>query len=133
MGGWYFPHGLYRREELGGLSMTRFAEAVRAEGSTCAPGVNLPLHLHPLLNTADVYGHDRPTRIAFSDRDLRQPSGSLPVSESIGAATFAIPWFKRYDPAVIAQHARAFRKVAENHRALLAGDPGDPPTVTSWF
>ncbi len=54
-GGWYAPHGIYRPEELGGLSVQRFCEAVRAEGAPCYPGCNLPLHLHPLLNEIDVY------------------------------------------------------------------------------
>jgi perosamine synthetase len=31
MGGWYYPQGLYREGELGGLSCARFCEAVRAE------------------------------------------------------------------------------------------------------
>jgi perosamine synthetase len=132
MAGWYAPHGLYRPHELDGLSVTRFAEAVRAEGSECTPGVNKPLHLHPLLNTCDVYGHDRPTRIAFSNRDLRQPPGSLPVSEEIGRLTYSIPWFKHYEPAIIEQHANAFRKAAENHEALLADDPGDPAELGGW-
>ena len=35
-------------------------------------GGNAPLHLHPLLNTTDVYGHGKPTRIANADRDLRR-------------------------------------------------------------
>jgi dTDP-4-amino-4,6-dideoxygalactose transaminase len=132
MAGWYAPHGLYQPDALGGLSVTRFAEAVRAEGSDCTPGVNKPLHLHPLLNTCDVYGHDRPTRIAFSNRDLRQPPGSLPVSEGIGRLTYSIPWFKHYEPAIIEQHANAFRKAAENAEALRADDPGNPPDLGGW-
>lgn len=132
MAGWYAPHGLYKPEELGGLSVTRFAEAVRAEGSICSPGINKPLHTHGLLNSADVYGHDRPTRIAFSDRDLRQPIGSLPISERIGHLTYGIPWFKHNRPAIIEQHAAAFRKVAENYRDLLADDPGDPTDLGGW-
>ena len=132
MAGWYAPHGLYQGEKLGGLSVTRFAQAVRAEGSQCSPGINKPLHTHCLLNTADVYGHDRPTRIAFSDRDLRQPVGSLPISEQIGHRTYSIPWFKHYRPEIIEQHANAFRKVAENYQELLADDPGDPPELGGW-
>jgi perosamine synthetase len=119
MAGWYAAHGLYKPEELGGLSISCFAEAVRAEGSICSPGTNRPLHLHPLFNTCDVYGHGKPTRIAYTGRDVRQPPGSLPVSESIGASTFFIPWFKRYRPDIIAEHARAYRKVAENYQDLL--------------
>jgi dTDP-4-amino-4,6-dideoxygalactose transaminase len=132
MAGWYAPHGLYQPAKLGGLSVTRFAEAVRAEGSQCTPGMNKPLHTHELFNSADVYGHDRPTRIAFSDRDLRQPVGSLPISEEIGYHAYSIPWFKHYRPEIIEQHANAFRKVAENYAELLADDPGDPPGLGGW-
>lgn len=132
MGGWYGAHGHYRPEELGGLSVTRFAEAVRAEGAPCRPGVNAPLHLHPLFNTADVYGHGRPTRLAHADRDVRQPQGSLPVTERAGALTYSVPWFKHVRRDLIEQHAEAFRKAAEHYEELLPGDPGNPPQLGSW-
>lgn len=132
MGGWYAPHGHYVPEELGGLSVTRFCEAVRAEGFESYPGVNSPLHLHPTFNDLDIYGHDRPTRIAFSDRDVRQGRGSLPVTEAAGARTFSIPWFKHYRPQIIEEYASAFRKVAENYQELLEDDPGNPPNVGGW-
>jgi dTDP-4-amino-4,6-dideoxygalactose transaminase len=132
MAGWYSPHGIYNPQEVGGLSVTRFAEAVRAEGSSCWPGMNKPLHIHPLLTEADVYGDDRPTRIAHAHRDLIGEQGSLPVSEKIGRLTYSIPWFKRYRPEIIEEHARAFRKVAENYAQLLKDDPGDPPVLNSW-
>ena len=114
MGGWYAPHGLYVPEELGGLSVGAFCEAVRAEGVSVSPGANLLMHLHPVLNDADVYGDGKPTRIAHSDRDVRQPKGSLPVSESMPDRVYSIPWFKHYRPQVIEEHAAAFRKVAEH-------------------
>lgn len=132
MGGWYAARGHYLPEEVGGLSVTRFTQAVRAEGASTAPGCNLPLHLHPIMNTCDVYGHGKPTRIANSDRDLRQPEGSLPVTESITKRTYSIPWFKHYVPELIEQHANAFRKVAENYAELLADDPGDPEHIGGW-
>ena len=119
MGGWYAAHGLYEAEELGGLPLSKFAEAVRAEGTTCSPGANFPMHLHPLLNEADIYGHGKPTRIASSDRDLRQGEGSLPVTEAMPGRCYSIPWFKHYRPEIIEQHALAYRKVAENAEALL--------------
>lgn len=121
MGGWYAAHGLYVAEELGGLPLSRYAEAVRAEGATCSPGANFALHLHPLLNTADIYRHGKPTRIANSDRDLRQPEGSLPVTEGIQQRCYSIPWFKHYRPEVIEQVAGAYRKVAENADKLMEG------------
>ena len=113
-GGWYAAHGLYDPKALGGLSVHRFSEAVRAEGTTCSPGANMLLHLHPLLNEADIYGHGKPTRLANATRDLRQGPGSLPVTESMPERCYFIPWFKHYRPEVIAQHALAYRKVAEN-------------------
>lgn len=119
MGGWYAARGLYRPEELGGLPVARFAEAVSAEGAPCSPGANFPLHLHPLLNDADIHGHGRPTRIAHSNRDVRQPPGSLPVTERIPERCFSVPWFKRYRPREIEEYALAFRKVAEHYRDLL--------------
>ncbi|MEA3345591.1 MAG: DegT/DnrJ/EryC1/StrS family aminotransferase [Chloroflexota bacterium] len=114
MGGWYSPHGLYVAEELGGLSIHKFCEAVRAEGITTYPGHNLLMHLHPMLNEADIYGHGKPTRIANSDRDVRQPKGSLPVTETMPERIYSIPWFKHYRPRIIEEHAEAFRKVARH-------------------
>ncbi len=123
MGGWYAAHGLYAPEELGGLPLERFCAAVNAE---CAagpwavkPGANPLMHLHPVLNEADVYGHGRPTRIARSQRELRQPRGSLPVTESLPGRCFSIPWFKHYRPQVIREYAEAFRKVAAGADELV--------------
>ena len=113
-GGWYAPHGLYRAEELGGLPIEKFCQAVSAEGVGTGPGCNFPLHLHPLLNEADIYGHGKPTRIANSNRDLRQPPGSLPVTEACPRECYGIPWFKHFRKGIIEEHALAFRKVAEN-------------------
>jgi dTDP-4-amino-4,6-dideoxygalactose transaminase len=123
-GGWYFPSVQYVPEELGGLSVARFAEAVVAEGSRAVAGCNRPLHLHPLFLDADIYGHGRPTRLAYLPRgvDIRQRAGSLPVTEGINARVLGIPWFKRYRPRAIEQHAAAFRKVAAHAADLLSGD-----------
>ncbi|MCK4293129.1 MAG: DegT/DnrJ/EryC1/StrS family aminotransferase, partial [Planctomycetes bacterium] len=81
-GGWYYPHFKYVTEELEGLSLSRFSEAVRAEGSICNPGCNKPLHLHPLFTTMDVYGHGCPTRIAHLDKSVKidQYLEKLPVA-----------------------------------------------------
>ena len=134
MGGWYAALGHYRPEELEGLSVHRFCEAVASEGGFCRPGCNKALHLHPLFNTVDVYHQGRPTRIATLPKgvDIRQPLGSLPVSEAIQARVLAIPWFKHYRPEIIGEHVAAFRKVVENYRDLLPGDPGNPPESGNW-
>ncbi len=134
MAGWYSPVGFYVKEELGGLSISRFIEAVRAEGGICfGPGVNKPLHTHPLFSECDVYGHGKPTRIANSNRDIRQPIGSLPVTEKVNFTVYRIPRFAYYDANIIEQQANAYRKVVENHKDLLKDDPGDPQEAGSWF
>jgi len=132
-GGWYCPVVHYVPEELGGLSATRFCEAVRAEGvQDVFPGTNKPLHLHPVFNTVDIYGHGKPTRIANSDRDLRQPKGSLPITEKIASRLIRIPHFRRYRPEVIDVYAEAFIKVCRNYKELLAGDKGGDEEVGDW-
>lgn len=119
MGGWYAAKGLYRPDEVGGLKLERFCEAVRAEGGSTSPGANTPMHLHPVMNDCDIYGHGKPTRIANANRDLRQPRGTLPVTESIDSTCYSIPHFKHLRKEIIGEHAQAFRKVAENAHALL--------------
>ncbi|MBI2438208.1 MAG: DegT/DnrJ/EryC1/StrS family aminotransferase [Lentisphaerae bacterium] len=132
MGGWYSARGLYQPEALEGLSLARFAEAVRAEGAICDPGCNAPLHLHPLLNICDVYGHGKPTRIANADRDLRQGAGSLPVTEQVVGRVYGIPWFKHCRPNYIRQQAKAYKKVARFYKELLKDDAGKSAVAGSY-
>ena len=82
-------------------------------------GVNFPLHLHPLFNDVDVYGDGKPTRIAFTERDVRQSAGSLPVAESVVERTIGVPYFKHDRPDVIERYAAAYRKVAMQARRLM--------------
>ncbi|MBE0536072.1 MAG: DegT/DnrJ/EryC1/StrS family aminotransferase [Phycisphaerae bacterium] len=137
-GGWYYPLFRYVPEELGGLSLMRFSQAVAAEGAVCRPGCNKPLHLHPLFTTMDVYGHGRPTCLANlhpSASPYRFPE-KLPVAEAANRLTFEAPWFKHYRPEIITQHAEAYKKVIRNHKALLVDDPGGDDRIggyTSFF
>ncbi|MBN1816681.1 MAG: DegT/DnrJ/EryC1/StrS family aminotransferase [Sedimentisphaerales bacterium] len=133
-GGWYYPHFHYKPEDLGGLSLSRFSEAVRAEGSVCNPGCHKPLHLHPLFTSMDVYGHQKPTR--FANLNASAISGrfpeKLPVSESINSRTMEVPWFKLYRPDIIQEHANAYKKVAKNYKALLADDRGHDDEIGGY-
>ena len=101
------------------LPVDRFAEAVNAEGAFCGRGINAPLHLHPVFNDVDIYHDGVPTRIAFSDRDLRQPQGSLPITEKLDGRVVGVPWFKYDDGERIEAYAAAFRKVALHASELL--------------
>lgn len=121
MAGWYNPHGAYHPEELGGLPVERFCEAVRAEiGNICWPGGNYCLHTHEFFRSFDLFNAGKPSRIAFNDRDVRLDDEALKPSES--RFCFSVPWFKKDIPEWIELYASAFRKVAENYRELLGGD-----------
>ena len=71
-----------------------------------------------MFNTADVYGDGKPTRIAFSDRDLRQGRGTLPVTEALADRCMGIPWFKKFDAKRIDDWVAAYKKVALQAEAL---------------
>jgi len=133
-GGWYYPHFRYIAEELGGLSLSRFSEAVRGEGSRCNPGCNKPLHMHPLFTSMDVYGHGRPTRIAGLNESANVDKyiEKLPVAESINLHVFEVPWFKRYLLEIIEEHANAYKKVIKNYKSLLADDTGKDEEVGGY-
>lgn len=119
MGGWYHPLGHYVPEELDGLPVEKFIEALHAEGAWYTfRGSNYPMHLHPVLRDADVYNDGKPTRIAFTNRDVREPVGTLPISEGMYARCINIPYFKKDNPEEIASYARAYRKVALSARQL---------------
>ncbi len=118
-GGWYFPLGLYRTEQIRGLPIDKFIEALGAEGWSSHRGANRPLHLHPVMNEVDVYGDGKPTRLVNQDEDIRQPLGSLPHTEAVADRVLGVPWFKHYRPEIIDEYVLAYRKVAENADALL--------------
>ena len=86
MGGWYAAKGLYRPLEIGGLDIAKFCEAVKAEGSDTNPGANSPMHLHPVLNALDVYGHGRPTRLAHTERGRTSGAGLAACKRADGLA-----------------------------------------------
>ena len=132
MAGWYEPHGLYVPEELGGLSVTRFCEALMAEGVYAEPGCNAALHSHALFQNCDVFGDGKPTRIANADYDVRKMDTDLQNAEITGAHTYCVPWFKHYWPEVIEQYANAYRKVCTHYKELLPGDPGNPAMIGGY-
>ena len=57
MAGWYAAKGLYVPEELGGLSVTRFSQAVRAEGRPVHRRLQAIAPLSSDFNTCEFYGH----------------------------------------------------------------------------
>ena len=123
MGGFYTPHCVYDPMAFGGLSAKRFCEAVRAEaGEAFASweGANYCLHTHGYFKTLDFMNVGKPSRIAFSDRDVREDDEALKRSEEY--CCFSVPWFKKLNKEWIEKCAAVFKKVAENYEQLLEGD-----------
>ena len=121
MGGCYYPHAIYKAEELHGLSVSRFCEAVRAEGyGLCWDGGNYALHTHAFFKTFDLTHSGTPSRIENCDRDVRLEDAECDRCMSINC--ILMPWFKHFDKEWIEKYAQAFRKVVENHEQLLEAD-----------
>ncbi len=132
MAGWYCPHGGYRPEELGGLSVDRFCEAVRAEiPFPTYPGGNFCLHTHEYFRTYDLFNEGEPSRTANSERDVCADDARCKVSERI--CCFSVPWFKHFDREWITLYAAGFRKVAENYRELIDIDKENEVESGRWF
>ena len=130
MAGWYSPHGQFIPEELGGLSVKKFCEALRAEGVTSWDGGNFCLHTHPFFKTFDLTNAGVPSRIEYNDRDVREDDDRCKPSENVFC--FSVPWFKHFDKEWIERYASAFRKVIENYQQLLEGD-ADKRQGGRWY
>lgn len=111
--GWYYPICRYNPEKFGGLHISKFADALTEEGISTHVGANAPLHLHNYFHNADIFRQGKPTAIAFGQRDVRQGSGSLPVTENVKNTVMSIPWFKHFDKAAIDRYVKGYQKVAE--------------------
>lgn len=133
MAGWYAAQGSYRPEELGGLSVKRFCEAVRAEGfADCWSGCNYCLHTHAIFNDPELIGAHNPA--AISATRSKSAENEL-CDKSISVNCFNVPWFKHFreeDKGYIEKYAEIFRKVAENYRDLLENDK-DSTSDGRWF
>lgn len=121
MAGWYCPHGAYYPDELHGLSVKRFAQAVAAEnGGFCYDGGNFCLHTHPFFKTFDMTHRGTPSRIAYSDRDVRATDALCDAS--LEKYCFSVPRFNYLDKEIIDRYVAGYRKVIENHLDLLEND-----------
>ncbi|MDD3927641.1 MAG: DegT/DnrJ/EryC1/StrS family aminotransferase, partial [bacterium] len=132
MGGWYNPLAHYRPEELGGLSVGRFCEALKAEGVPAVnPGCNKALHQHPLFSVIDVYNQGRPVN-AVETSLIKRADVTLPAAEGLQSRIFNVPWFKRYYPDIIEEYADAVRKIVLNYEELLSDDTGNSKSSGGW-
>jgi len=115
---------IYHPEELDGLPVEKFIEAVRAEGAPISdPGwrhagsTQKLQHLKPLFTRGfDLWGHNRGP--LGSDFEVKG-KGSFPVAETLDKRFFTIPSYIEPKEGFLDQYIKAFRKVVENHKLLL--------------
>ena len=112
---WYGLILRYRPEELGGLPIGRYHEALLAEGCLEAdrPGSTCPLNLLPLFqNPGELFP-------ASQGAFAYQP-GDFPRAEALHAGALKLPvWHREQDLPLASQYAGAFRKVSASYRDLL--------------
>ncbi|MFD8321220.1 DegT/DnrJ/EryC1/StrS family aminotransferase [Kitasatospora purpeofusca] len=113
---WYGLTLTYRPQELGGLGVERFHQALVTEGavefdrsgSTC-PLNQLPLYQSPAMMFP---GHPHAHR--------RYRAGDFPVAEHTHAHTIKLPvWHREQDRPPAEQYIRAAIEVSDHHKELL--------------
>jgi dTDP-4-amino-4,6-dideoxygalactose transaminase len=112
---WYGLILQYQSEELGGLRIERFYEALHAEGASEVdrPGSTCPLNLLPLFQEPGPL-------FPRYEGSLSYQAGDFPRAEGIHRKTLKLPvWHREQDMSLANGYIEAFRKVTENYRDLL--------------
>lgn len=112
---WYGLILQYRSEELGGLPVERFYDALKAEAchEVDRPGSTCPLNLHPLFQQPGPLLNDYEGKLAY------QP-GDFPQAEEVHHNTLKLSvWHRDEEMPLVDSYIRAFRKVTDNYRDLL--------------
>lgn len=114
---WYSYVMRYRSEELSGLTIERFHEALVAEGCREAnlPTSTCPLNWLPLFQQA---GEMFPAYKGSSM--LAYEPGQFPCAERFARQAITLPvWANAQDEALVTQYLDAIEKVVRNHEQLL--------------
>jgi dTDP-4-amino-4,6-dideoxygalactose transaminase len=117
-GGWYGFKARYRADELGGLPMSRYLEALRAEGVRIKRPGSAPLHHLPVfgLTRLEAERLALPWAAALSERKPRVPQ--CPVADAVYPTLLSLPTFSGDCDEVIGQYGAAFAKVARSWQQL---------------
>ncbi|MFG3054221.1 DegT/DnrJ/EryC1/StrS family aminotransferase [Kitasatospora sp. NPDC048239] len=113
---WYGLTLTYRPEELGGLAVERFHQALVAEGAAefDRPGSTRPMNRLPL------YRRPGPLFPGHPHSHRRYADGDFPVAERAYRHTIKLPvWHREQDLPLAADYVRAARKVIDHHKELL--------------
>jgi perosamine synthetase len=121
-GGFYGYPILYKPEELAGLPMATFLEAVQAEGVPLKRERYPMLHLCPMFRQQNPAGGGWPWSFSEATRAVTYKPGDLPVTERLYPRLLHIESWDKAEPCeeLFEQYAQGIRKVAENARQLAA-------------
>jgi dTDP-4-amino-4,6-dideoxygalactose transaminase len=122
---------LYQPDELGGLPIHVFLEAMRAEG------VPLAIERYPMLHLTGLYQRRNPLQrnwpwsYSTSTQAISYRAGDLPVTEDVHPRLLAIQAWDKAVPCedLFDQYAAAFRKVTLAAGTLRARRLAQPATV----
>lgn len=121
-GAFYGYKPLYLKEEMDGLSIDLYVQALKAEGVEIKKPGSPPLHMLPLFQTLNdgMYKDSWPRRSSYVEREIIYKNGDLPVSEAYYRRALSLPTFTSpEDKKLIEQYSDAFRKVFENRAELI--------------
>lgn len=111
---WYGLILQYRSDQLGGLPIERFHQALQAEGcdEVDRPGSTCPLNLLPLFQQPGPLFPEPDGKLAYAP-------GDLPRAEAFHRSTLKLPvWRRQADMPLVDSYIEAFRKVTEEHHAI---------------
>jgi dTDP-4-amino-4,6-dideoxygalactose transaminase len=111
---WYGLPLCYCSNELDGLPVARFYDALQAEGcrEVDRPGSTCPLNLLPLFQEPE------PLLPAYND-ELTYAPGDFPAAEAVHGGTLKLPvWHREEDMPLVDSYIEAFHKVTDRYRDL---------------
>lgn len=114
---WYSYVMQYRTEELSGLSIERFHEALVAEGCVEA---NLPTSTCP-LNWLAMFQSAGDLHPAYKESSMpAYRPGQFPCAEKFARQAITMPvWAQATDESLVVSYLDAIEKVVRNHQQLL--------------
>ncbi len=112
---WYAFIIQYRPEDLDGLPIERFYEALQAEGcmELDRPGSTCPLNYHSLFQNPTLLFPEYEGKVNYK-------KGDFPNAEKFHEHSLKLPvWHDAKDEDTVRSYINAFKKVIENHHELL--------------
>jgi len=109
---------VYEPDELAGLPIERFVEALKAEGVPVGRiGLGHVEHLRPIFQRGfDLWGHDRgPLGSDWQPYKM----GDFPIAEDLHSRVFSLPNMVQPAEGLLEQWRIAFEKVTTNYGALI--------------